>query len=128
MIKTITHGINLVRHALRDVGVSAKRSSHWPTVEKHFREGHSTCAACGSKNRLNVHHILAFHIHPELELDTNNLITLCMSIKECHLRLGHGSDFRAYCPDIRRYAEQVNKKEKTIEEVGEIAKQSRLYI
>ena len=107
MIKTITHGINLVRHALRDVGVSAKRSSHWPTVEKHFREGHSTCAACGSKNRLNVHHCKPFHLDPELELDPNNLITLCMDTKECHLHIGHGGSFKQYNPNVRRDAAET---------------------
>lgn len=107
MLKTIKHGINLLRHSLRDVGVGAKRSSQWPTVEKHFRKAHPTCAACGGKNRLNVHHIQPFHIFPKLELDPNNLITLCMGEKECHLRLGHGSDFKAYCPDIRKYAAEA---------------------
>jgi hypothetical protein len=104
MIKTIQHGINLLRHSLRDVGTGVKRSSHWPTVEKQFLKEHPTCAACGGKKRLNVHHIRAFHLFPELELDPNNLITLCMSKLECHLKLGHGSDFRAYCLDVRKYA------------------------
>jgi len=107
VIRAITHGINLVRHAFRDVGVSAKRSSHWPTVEKHFREGHSTCAACGSKKRLNVHHIRPFHMFPELELDPTNLITLCMSTTECHFRLGHLSNWHAYNGNIREDAAEV---------------------
>lgn len=128
MLKTIKHGINLLKHSLRDIGISTKRSSRWPTVEKYFRKTHPTCAACGSKNRLNVHHIQPFHIFPELELDINNLITLCMGKKECHLRLGHGSDFKAYCPDIRKYVEQVKQKEKTLEEIEKVAKKSRLYI
>lgn len=104
MLKTIQHGFNLVRHALRDVGTGAKRSSKWPTVEKHFREGHPTCAACGSKDRLNVHHCKPFHLNPSLELDTDNLITLCMSTKECHLHIGHGGSFKQYCPEVRKYA------------------------
>jgi 5-methylcytosine-specific restriction enzyme A len=107
MLKTITHGINLVRHALRDVGTGAKRSSHWPTVEKHFREGHPTCAACGSKNRLNVHHCKPFHLDPSLELDPNNLITLCMDTKECHLHIGHGGSFKQYNPNVRKDAAEV---------------------
>lgn len=127
MLNTIKHGINLLRHSLRDIGISAKRSSKWPTVEKHFREANPTCAACGGKDRLNIHHVLPFHLFPEKELDPENLITMCMGKKECHLRLAHGSDFRAYFPDIRKYAEQVNKGKKTFEEVEEIAKRSKLY-
>ena len=107
MIKTITHGINLVRHALRDVGVSAKRSSHWPTVEKHFREGHPTCEACGSSKNLNVHHCKPFHLDPALELDPANLITLCMDTKECHLHIGHGGSFKQYNPNVRKDAAEA---------------------
>lgn len=107
MIKTITHGINLVRHALRDVGVSAKRSSHWPTVEKHFKEAHPTCAACGSSKNLNVHHCKPFHLDPALELDPTNLITLCMDTKECHLHIGHGGSFKQYNPNVRKDAAEA---------------------
>jgi 5-methylcytosine-specific restriction enzyme A len=107
MIKTIKHGINLVKHALRDVGTGAKRSSKWPTVEKHFRETHPTCAACGGNKRLNVHHCKPFHLDPSLELDPDNLITLCMDTKECHLHIGHGGSFKQYCPDVREYAAKV---------------------
>jgi len=101
MIKTITHGINLLKHAMRDVGVGAKRSNKWPTVEKHFLEAHPTCAACGSNTRLNVHHCMPFHLDPSLELDPNNLITLCMDVKECHLQIGHGGSFKQYNPNVR---------------------------
>jgi 5-methylcytosine-specific restriction enzyme A len=104
MLRTIKHGINLLRHSLRDVGISAKRSAHWPTIEKHFREKYPTCAACGGSKRLNVHHIQPFHIFPELELDTNNLISLCMGKLECHLRLGHLGNFKTYNPNIIKNA------------------------
>lgn len=107
MLKTIKHGINLIRHHLRDVGVSAKRSTHWPTVEKHFLEAHPTCAACGGTERLNIHHIKPFHIFPELELDPNNLITLCMSEKEDHLKIGHGGSFRAWNENVKNNAAEV---------------------
>lgn len=104
MLKTITHGINLLRHSLRDVGISAKRSDKWPTVEKHFREANPTCAACGGKDRLNVHHCMPFHLDPAKELDATNLITLCMGEKECHLHIGHGGSFKQYNPNVRRDA------------------------
>jgi hypothetical protein len=107
MLKTIKHGINLVKNALRDVGTGAKRSDKWPTVEKHFRAAHPTCAACGSAKRLNVHHCMPFHLDPKLELVPNNLITLCMDTKECHLHIGHGGSFKQYCPDVRKYAAEA---------------------
>src|SRR5271168_657854 len=107
MLRTIKHGINLLRNSLRDVDISAKRSTHWPTVEKHFREEHPTCAACGGKKNLNVHHILPFHTFPTLELDPTNLITLCMGKLECHLQLGHLGNFKFYNPNIRSDAATV---------------------
>lgn len=107
MLKTITHGINLIRHAVRDIGISAKRSNKWPTVEKHFREAHPTCEACGSKKRLNVHHCMPFHLDSSKELDPTNLITLCMSKNECHLHIGHGGSFKQYNPNVREDAAEA---------------------
>lgn len=126
MLKSIKHGYNLVRHALRNVGTGAKRSSKWPTLEKHFLEAHPTCAACGSKKRLNVHHCKPFHLDPTLELDPNNLITLCMSTKECHLHLGHGGSFKQYCPDVRQYAAEALDNPKKFEELVQIAMSNRV--
>jgi hypothetical protein len=37
-----------------------------------------------------------FHLHPELELDPGNLITLCMGTNECHLTIGHGGDWKSF--------------------------------
>ena len=74
-----------------------KRSSHWPTVRKDFLEKNSTCAVCGGKEKLEVHHKKPFHLHPELELDPNNLITLCESKHNgvnCHLLFGHLGNFK----------------------------------
>ena len=107
MFQSIKHAFNLLRHSFRDVGISAKRSNHWPTVEKHFREAHPTCAACGGNKRLNIHHIKPFHIFPQLELDPTNLITLCMGTKECHLRLGHLGDFKFWNPNIIKDADET---------------------
>jgi 5-methylcytosine-specific restriction protein A len=107
MIELITHGINLLRCKFRDVGISTKRSGRWPTVEKHFREEHPTCAACGGTKNINIHHIHPFHVFPALELDPNNLITLCMGKLECHLQLGHFGNFKFYNPNIRKDAATV---------------------
>ena len=41
---------------------------------------------------------------PQLELDPNNLITLCMGKLECHLQLGHLGNFKFYNPNIRKDA------------------------
>lgn len=126
MLKTITHGINLVRHALRDVGTDAKRSDKWPTVEKHFLETHPTCAACGGKDRLNVHHVKPFHLDPANELDPNNLITLCMGEKECHLHIGHGGSFKQYVPEVRKLAAEALAHPDKFDQIVKTAMDKRL--
>lgn len=100
MIKTIlSHAVNLVKHVVHKVSTKSARSSSWAKTEKLFLQDHSRCAACGSVKRLNVHHIKPFHLHPELELDPNNFITLCMD-NDCHLLIGHGGNFKAYNPNV----------------------------
>lgn len=103
-MKQLIHAINLVRNAARDLAVRGKRSPHWEAVERAFRQQHPQCQACGCSERLNVHHKRPFHLHPELELDPANLITLCMGPRECHLKLGHGGSFSAYSPTIEEDA------------------------
>ena len=76
---------------------SAKRSSRWYSVRKKHLLRHPTCALCGRKDKLNVHHIKPFHLHPELELDPDNLLTLCEANKggiNCHLFFGHLGNFK----------------------------------
>lgn len=83
--------------------LGSKRSGKWSTVRKHFLVKNPECAACGSKKKLNVHHIKPFHEHPELELDENNLITLCESDcggVVCHLFFGHLGDYKEINPDV----------------------------
>ena len=80
-----------------------KRSSQWSSIRKQYLKKFPTCAVCGGKEKLEVHHIKPFHEHPELELDSNNLITLCESKSHgvvCHLFVGHCGDYKKINPDV----------------------------
>lgn len=66
------------------------RSGAWARIRNQHVEAHPRCEACGSKVELNVHHLQPFHVHPELELDPDNLITLC---RKHHFWLGHHGDW-----------------------------------
>lgn len=70
-------------------GVEGDRSSKWRSVRNAFVAAHPVCEACGSDEDLNVHHVQPFHSHPELELDWDNLTTLC---REHHYMIGHDPD------------------------------------
>ncbi len=73
------------------------RSTEWLKVRKAWLKDHSTCAGCGGKMLLQVHHMKPFHLYPDLELVVSNFITLCeRPTRDCHYRLGHEFDWKAY--------------------------------
>jgi len=108
------------------VGHGMERSPKWPHVQKLHLKLEPTCAACGTTNKLNVHHKKPFHLFPELELDLHNLITLCME-KECHIKIGHGDDFKHYNPDVAEDAAKVLANQSLFEEVATNAEKKRLF-
>lgn len=74
------------------------RSSRWPKVSDMFLEDRS-CTVCGGKEKLVAHHILPYHLYPDLELEPSNLMPLCQSGKygiNCHLWFGHLGNWRRY--------------------------------
>lgn len=83
--------------------ISKPRSSKWPSVRKKHLESNPACAVCGGTEKVEVHHVRPFHLHPELELDLSNLVTLCESGKggmNCHLAIGHLGSFKSFNADI----------------------------
>ena len=91
----------------------AKRNAKWPSVRKEHLKKHSKCACCGGKKKLEVHHVKPFHLHPELELDPTNLITLCENKGDginCHLLIGHLGNFKSLNVSVRDDARTWNIK------------------
>jgi 5-methylcytosine-specific restriction endonuclease McrA len=80
------------------------RSHKWKNVRKEFLTNHPTCAICGGKENLQVHHIRPFHLFPDLELFESNLMTLCEGSKNHHLEFGHLENFKSYNPSIKEDA------------------------
>lgn len=79
------------------------RSPEWPKVRAAYLKEHPRCALCGGKKKLEVHHRRPFHLHPELELDPSNFVTLCENKGDginCHLAFGHLGSFQSYNPDV----------------------------
>jgi hypothetical protein len=91
----------------------SKRSGHWPSVRKAYLKKFPYCGVCGGKKKLEVHHIRPFHLHPELELDSSNLITLCENYSDgvnCHLLFGHLGSFKSYNINVFHNALEWNRK------------------
>lgn len=98
---------------LGKVPPNKRRSGQWPTLRKHFLEKNPKCAVCGGTKNLEAHHIRPFHLHPELELDENNLIALCESNANginCHLAFGHLGSFKSVNANVVDDAAEWNKK------------------
>ena len=85
------------------VPVGLPRSSLWPKARLQHLLNNPTCSVCGGKDKLEVHHIRPFHLHPDLELDPTNFVTLCESDLNgvnCHLYHGHLGNFKSYNVDV----------------------------
>ena len=64
-----------------------------------------------------------------LELDPNNLISLCMDKgHDCHILIGHGDDFKAYNPNVVADATEALLHPEKIREIQERAKVARLKL
>ena len=85
-----------------------ERSPHWSRTRAAFLKKHPTCAACGRKEDLNVHHKIPFNVQPKLELVESNLITLCEhETWNCHLVIGHAGSWKRFVPNVDEIAEMA---------------------
>lgn len=85
------------------IPVGMARSPQWDKASHDYLKTHDSCACCGSKTKLQVHHIQPFHLHPERELDPTNWIVLCESGLfgiNCHLGFGHLGNFKSFNVDV----------------------------
>ena len=81
------------------------RSSGWSKTRKQHIKANPLCAACGSKRKLEVHHIRDVSTAPDLELEPSNLITLCRAGTQCHLTFGHLGNWKSINPCVEEDAE-----------------------
>jgi len=77
-----------------------KRSPLWRSVRAEHLKLHPTCAVCGGTSMIEVHHIFPFHKFPDMELNLENLITLCEGKKHCHKWVGHLFDWKNYNDEV----------------------------
>ena len=95
---------DLLNKVKGNIPKNCKRSGQWSTVRKTHLIQHPICEACGETNKLEVHHIVPFHMNPELELDPDNLITLCEVASNgvvCHQNIGHNGNYKSWNINVR---------------------------
>lgn len=81
-----------------------KRSSKWRKIRATHLEKNPLCAICGLKKKVEVHHVIPFNIAPDLELNPENLITLCENRKwgiTCHLLVGHLGNYKDFNSSVQ---------------------------
>ena len=95
---------------------SESRSPKWPEVRDAFLKENPTCAVCGERKKLQAHHKYPFHLWPNLELESTNLITLCETTSNHHLLFGHLMSYKSYNPnvleDVQIYKEKIRARPK----------------
>ena len=84
------------------------RSSGWWKVRKEHLKKYPSCFICGKKKNIHVHHIKDFSTYPELELDPDNLMSLCG--KMCHRLFGHLLNWKSINEHIREDAELMHER------------------
>jgi hypothetical protein len=120
------HILNLALSVVREHIIKrVTRSSEWPTVRKHFLESHPKCEACGGTTQLQVHHKMPFHDDPSLELHPDNLISLCMGPRDCHIKVGHGDSFKWYNPNVEADAAELLASPDHLDAVNKRAESAR---
>lgn len=63
-----------------------------------YRRDRYKCLKCGSKRKLQAHHIMRWADHPLLRFDLNNGITLC---RRCHGQMwGREDDYVYLCRQL----------------------------
>lgn len=98
------------------------RSPAWAHVRYVHLLIEAKCQWCGGSEDLAVHHIVMYHLDKSKELDSDNLITLCMAPgKKCHYRQGHmGVSWLVADPDIREKCNKHQQKGEYMELVQKI--------
>jgi 5-methylcytosine-specific restriction endonuclease McrA len=108
------------------------RSDQWPRLRKSFLIANDKCVFCGLKdiNIIQAHHIMPFCLYPTLELNKDNLITICGTESDaCHRDFGHPLGTQSYNPDIKKHAKFLKENGLSrYEEVKEMAKLSAWLI
>ncbi len=87
-----------------------RKQRKWLDVSRKYRRENPRCAICGTTANIEIHHILPFKEHPELELEPSNLISLCGKWNNCHLIHGHLGNYNNYNRNLLQTIQSLKNK------------------
>ena len=95
----------------------SRRSSHWPAARRAHLNLQPECQVCGARELVEVHHVLPYHLFPDLELAAGNLITLCdpPGPTNHHLETGHLGNWLNWNPQVREDCERARRQLKKLQ-------------
>ena len=82
----------------------------WRKIRNKYLKANPICAVCGRTNKLDIHHIKDVSNYPELELNLNNLVTLCRGATKCHFLFGHLGNWKSINDSIKWDVSYFSKK------------------
>ena len=103
-----------LKEATEPTRMEAPRASGWPKVRAAHLEREPACAVCGETENVEVHHVVPYHLKPELELSPENLLTLCgpRSRYDHHRWFAHFGDSQCHNPDVRKWVKAVKERKR----------------
>jgi len=94
-----------IKDWLRGIPILGGRSSQWPKVRAEHLRASPNCEVCGGKGTFlkpnELHHCQPYHLRPDLELLSENLITVC---REHHFFVCHLNSWKSYNEKVREDA------------------------
>jgi 5-methylcytosine-specific restriction endonuclease McrA len=68
------------------------RDPRFRSAEREFIRRNPVCAGCGG-SATTAHHVIPFHVRPDLEMDESNWAPVC---PDCHFVDGHARNWRKW--------------------------------
>ena len=86
----------------RGVSLSGLRNPDWSKIRNIYLQKNPYCEICGSKKKLEIHHIAPVHIDKTKELVFSNLITAC---REHHYFICHLNSWKSWNTEVKNDAQ-----------------------
>ncbi len=83
-----------------------KRNPKWWGVRTTHITVYNKCKVCSTQKSLDVHHIIPVSVDPSLELNFDNLVTLC---RHHHFYIGHKGNWNDFNINVEEDCNQLKE-------------------